>query len=307
MPSATRQRQAKPFVMPDQNPVVGIAFMLAAVTLLFPTMNTAVKYLTAEGYPYGQVVWARYVGHLVFMMIVFMPRQGLSLFRTARPGVQLMRSFLLFACTAMYFYALQYIDLTVAASISFTSPIIVTALSFAILGERVGIRRLAAVIVGFAGAMIIIRPGGEAFHWAMLLVVANTFSYAFYQLLTRKMAFNDNPETTNTLTAVVGALVSSFFLIDGVVLPDNFMDGAMFAGIGVLGGVGHYMVARSFQFAEASVVAPFSYGQLIGATILGFLVFGTLPDAWTGVGAVIVAGSGLYIAARERKKAVKAD
>lgn len=288
--------------MPDQNPLVGIAFMLAAVTLMFPTMNTAVKYLTAEGYPFGQVVWARYAGHLVFMMIVFMPRQGLSLFRTARPGVQLMRSFLLFACTAMYFYALQFIDLTVAASISFTSPIIVTALSFAVLGERVGVRRLCAVIVGFAGAMIIIRPGGEAFHWAMLLVVANTFCYAFYQLLTRKMAFNDNPATTNTLTAVVGAVVSLLFLLDGVVLPDSLLHWGMFAGVGVLGGFGHYMVARSFQFAEASVVAPFSYGQLIGATILGYLVFGTLPDIWTGVGAIIVAGSGLYIAYRERRR-----
>lgn len=289
--------------MPDQNPLIGIAFMLAATIVMFPTMNTAVKYLTAHGYPYGQVVWARYAGHLVFMMVVFMPRQGLSLFRTARPGVQLMRSFLLFACTAMYFYALQFIDLTVAASISFTSPIVVTALSFVVLGERVGVRRLGAVVVGFAGAMIIIRPGGEAFHWAMLLVVANTFSYAFYSLLTRKMAFNDNPETTNTLTAVVGAVVSSFFLINGFVLPQTPLHWLMFAGIGVLGGLGHYMVARAFQFAEASVVAPFSYGQLIGATILGFLVFGTLPDAWTGVGAVIVAGSGLYIASRERKKA----
>ncbi|WP_417518915.1 DMT family transporter [Minwuia sp.] len=285
-----------------RSPVVGIGFMLLAVTVMFPTMNASVKYLAAEGYPYGQIVWARYFGHLVFMIVAFMPMHGWGLFRTEKPVSQGIRSFLLFACTALYFYAIQFVDLTVAASISFTSPILVTALSVPFLGEKVGFRRWMAVIVGFAGAMIIIRPGGTAFHWAILLIVANTVSYAFYQLLTRKLASNDNPETTITLTAVFGAIVSSFFLIYGVEMPRNGLHWLMFIGLGALGGFGHYMVVKAFQYTEASVVAPFSYGQLVGATFFSFVLFDTFPDKWVWIGAAIVVASGLYIASREQKR-----
>lgn len=285
-----------------ESPLLGIGFMLLAVTFMFPTMNASVKYLAAEGYPYGQLVWARYFGHLVFMVIAFMPLHGWALFKTERPVIQGVRSFLLFACTALYFYAIQFIDLTVAASISFTSPILVTALSAPILAEKVGIRRWMAVIVGFAGAMIIIRPGGSAFHWAMLLVIANTVSYAFYQLLTRKIASNDNPETTITLTAVFGAIAATFFLIDGMEMPRNTLHWGIFLAMGALGGFGHYLVVKAFQYTEASVVAPFSYGQLIGATFFSFVLFDTFPDQWTWIGAAIVVGSGLYIASRENMK-----
>ncbi|WP_416896230.1 MAG: DMT family transporter [Minwuia sp.] len=284
-----------------ESPMVGIAFMLMAVTVMFPTMNAAVKYLAAEGYPYGQIVWARYFGHLVFMVIAFMPMHGWALFRTERPGVQGIRSLLLFGCTALYFFAIQHIDLTVAASISFTSPILVTALSVPFLGEKVGVRRSIAVVIGFIGAMIIIRPGGTAFHWAMLLVVLNTVCYAFYQLLTRKIASADNPETTITMTAVVGAVISSFFLINGMEMPHSVLHWVMFVGLGALGGFGHYMVVKAFQYTEASVVAPFSYGQLVGATFFGYVMFGTFPDEWVWVGAAIVVASGVYIASREQK------
>jgi len=285
-----------------ESPLVGITFMLMATMVMFPTMNASVKYLAAEGYPYGQIVWARYFGHLVFMVVAFMPMRGWQLFRTERPVIQGVRSFLLFACTALYFFAIQHIDLTVAASISFTSPILVTALSVPFLGEKVGIRRWLAVTVGFAGAMIIIRPGGEGFHWAMLLVVLNTVCYAFYQLLTRKIASNDNPETTITLTAVFGAIAASFFLLNGMMMPVSALHWAIFIGMGALGGFGHYMVVKAFQYTEASVVSPFSYGQLVGATFFSFVLFDTFPDQWTWIGAAIVVASGLYIASREQKK-----
>jgi len=277
--------------------------MLIAVTVMFPTMNAAVKYLGAAGYPYGQIVWARYFGHFAFMVIAFMPMHGWALFKTERPVAQGIRSVLLFACTALYFYAIQFVDLTVAASISFTSPILVTALSVPFLGEKVGIRRWAAVMVGFAGALIIIRPGGDGYHWAMLLLIGNTICYAFYQLLTRKLAGNDNPETTITLTAVVGAIVATFFLIDGMAWPVSIWHWIIFIGIGAIGGFGHYMVVKAFQFTEASVVAPFSYGQLVGATFFGYILFDNFPDHWTWIGAAIVMLSGLYIASREQGKA----
>lgn len=284
-----------------RNPLIGIGFMLVAVVFMFPANNASVKYLAAEGYPFGQILWSRYFGHLVFMLIAFLPMHGLALFKTERPLIQGIRSFLLFWCTGIYFFAIQYIDLTVAAAISFLSPIVVTALSVPFLGEKVGIRRWIAVMVGFAGAMIIIRPGGSAFHWAMLLVIVNTVSYAFYQLLTRKIASDDNPETTITLTAVCGAVVATFFLLDGMEVPRSVVHWGIFAALGALGGFGHYLVVKALQYSEASVVAPFSYGQLVGATFFGFVMFDTLPDHWTWIGAGIVVASGLYIAARERK------
>jgi drug/metabolite transporter (DMT)-like permease len=281
--------------------LIGIAFMLTAAMVMFPANNAGVKYLAAEGYPFGQIIWARYAGHMIYMVIAFLPMHGWALFRTERPMIQAARSFLLFWCTALYSYAIQFIDLTAAASISFTTPIIVTALSVPLLGEKVGMRRWMAVLAGFAGAMIIIRPGGTAFHWAMLLVVVTTISYAFYQLLTRKIAGNDNPETTITLSAVFGAVIATALLFNGMEMPRNLLHWGIFAALGAFGGFGHYMVVKALQYSAASVVAPFSYGQLIGATFFGFVLFDSLPDRWTWVGAAIVAASGLYIASRERK------
>ncbi|GJL86418.1 MAG: hypothetical protein DHS20C03_01270 [Minwuia thermotolerans] len=280
--------------------MTGILFMCLAISM-FPPMNATVKYLGEQGYPYGQVVWARYAGHFVFMVLAFAPRFGMSLFITHRPGVQGMRSLLLFACTALYFYALQYVDLTLAASISFTSPILLTALSVPFLGEKVGARRWIAVFIGFAGALIIIRPGHAEFHWATLLLIGNTICYAFYQVLTRKISAEDTPETTITYTALVGCIIASFLLINGMEMPRSTWHWFLFISMGALGGFGHYFVVKAFQHARASVVAPFGYGQLIGATLLGYFVFGTFPDQWTWIGAAIIVCSGLYIVYREQK------
>lgn len=280
--------------------LTGIFYMLAAVSL-FPLMNATVKYLGAQGYPVGEVIWARYVGHLVVVTLFFMPRHGIRIVRTDRPGLQLLRSALLFISTAVYFYAVQYLDLTVAASISFTGPIMLTALSVPVLGEHVGIRRWIAVVVGFCGALVIIRPGGDSFHWAMLLVVLNAFVYAFYQLLTRKAA-SEPPQTSIIWSAVVGAVVASFLLIDGVVAPRTGLHWLLFLSMGFIGGFGHFFVVKAFQNAQASVVSPFSYFQLVGATVLGYTLFGHIPDRWTWTGAAIIVGSGLYITWRERKR-----
>lgn len=280
--------------------VTGILFMCLAISM-FPPMNATVKYLGEQGYPYGQIVWARYAGHFAFMVIAFAPRYGRSLFVTHRPGVQAIRSLLLFSCTALYFYALQYVDLTLAASISFTSPILLTALSVPFLGEKVGMRRWVAVAIGFGGALIIIRPGGTEFHWATLLVVANTICYAFYQVLTRKISAADTPETTITYTAMVGCIIASVLLVNGVEVPRSAWHWILFISMGALGGFGHYFVVKAFQHANASVLAPFGYGQLIGATLLGYFIFDTFPDQWTWIGASIIVGSGLYIVYRERK------
>ncbi|MCG8689944.1 MAG: DMT family transporter [Minwuiales bacterium] len=276
----------------------GILFMVLAVSL-FPFLNSGVKYL-AEDYGTAQIVWARYAGHFLFMLVVFLPSNGRSLFATSRPGLQIVRSILLFTSTVFYFTALAYVAIPTAASISFTGPLMVTALAVPLLGEYVGPRRWAAVLIGFVGALIIIRPGLGETHWATTLVLGSAASYALYQILTRKVAGHDNPSTTITYAAIVGVTVASLGLpfVD-LKMPANTIDWLVFASLGLTGGLGHWCVVKAFQYAPVPVVSPFGYGQLIGATILGYAIFGDFPDLWTWVGAAIIVGSGLYITYRE--------
>jgi len=286
-----------PHSSPSQDAIRAILFMALAINLL-PFMNVAAKYLSAD-YHTVQVVWARYAGHLVFVLAMFMPRRGFALLKASRPGIHITRSILMFAATVCFFTALRFIDVPTASAINFTSPLIVTALAAPFLGEAVGLRRWSAVAVGFAGALIIIRPGGGETHWAMLLVFCTALFYATYQIFTRKFSAADPPETSITLIAIVGAVISSVALPFYWVMPHSLLDAALFALLGLIGGLGHYFVIRAFQYGEASVLAPFNYGQLVMAIALSFVVFGTFPDLWTFVGAGIIISSGLYITYRE--------
>lgn len=282
--------------------LIAFLFMGVSITLL-PFMNVAAKYLSVE-YPTTQILWARYTGHLVFMMAMFMPRHGLGLLRATRPGVHIVRSLLMFVSTVCFFTALRWIPVPTASAINFTGPLIVTALAAPMLGETVGPRRWAAVAVGFAGAMIIIRPGGADTHWAMLLVLVTALSYALYQVVTRKTSSVDTPETSITYIAVVGAALSSIVVPFDWVTPHSALHLGLFCLLGLIGGVGHYFIIRAFQLGEASLLAPFAYGQLIMATVLSWLVFETFPDLWTFVGAGVIVASGLYITYRESRRKV---
>lgn len=277
-----------------------VLFMLLAINLL-PFMNVAAKFLSGD-YHTVQVVWARYTGHLLFVMIMFMPRRGLSLLKATKPGIHIIRSMLMFLATVCFFTALRFIDVPVASAINFTSPLIVTALAAPFLGEAVGIRRWTAVAIGFAGALIIIRPGGGEAHWAMVLVLGTALCYATYQIYTRKFSAADPPETSITYIAIVGAVISSVALPFYWVTPVSIVDGLLFALLGFIGGLGHYFVIRAFQHGEASLLSPFNYGQLVMAIVLSYFVFGTFPDLWTFVGGGIIISSGLYITYRETRQ-----
>lgn len=268
---------------------------------MFPVLNASVKLLSAD-YNTVMVVWARYAGHLCLMLLVFVPRHGFRVFRTQRLGSQVLRSLLLFASTSFYFTALIFLPLTTAAAIGFTAPFIVTALSPAMLGERVGPRRWIAVIIGFTGALVIIRPGLEGTHWAALLVVASASCYALYQLITRKLANTDSGATTITYTALVGAFAASIAVPYFWQLPIQPLHWLLFFACGLFGGFGHYFVVRSLQYAEASLVTPFTYAQLIGATVFGYFLFADFPDTWTWTGAGAIVACGIYIAYRERQR-----
>ena len=285
-----------------QNVAKGILFMCLAI-LIMPMMNSMAKALTVD-YPLFMVVWARAAGHFVSMALVFWPGRGWRLFKTAKLGMQLARSAVMFASNCSYIAALSTVALATASAIMFTAPLMVTALSQPFLGERVGIRRWSAVIVGFLGALIIIRPGldtptFDATGWGLILLMFSAASFAIYQILTRKLSERDSAETMNVYMPLVGTVVLSCAMPFIIVLPLSVADWALFISVGVFGGFTQYFVTKSLEQAPASVVSPYLYGELLIAAILGFAIFGDFPDLWTWVGAGVIAASGVYIAYRE--------
>lgn len=290
----------KPASPSRQKILRGIFFMCLAVALM-PVMNAIAKALGGE-YPLSQVVWARFAFHFAFMALLFWPRRGWRLLHTSQPLIQFGRSAIMFASNWLFITALTTVALATASAIMFTAPLIVTALSVPFLGERVGPRRWAAVAVGFVGALIVIRPAGAALDIGQLLALGSAISFGLYQILTRKVAAVDPPETQILYTALIAAIVMSAVIPFDFVIPCVPLHWVLFAALGMIGGVTQYFVVRALQCAPAATVSPYLYGELIGATILGYALFGEFPDGWTWVGAAIIVASGLYVAYRESRR-----
>ena len=280
----------------QESPGRGILWMLAT-GICFVSMDALSKHLSQD-LPVPQVVWARYVFHLLILALVLGPRLPRSL-RTQRLGLQFLRSLLLLGATGLVFTALRFIPLADASAILFVAPIIVTALSMPLLRERVGAHRWASVVVGFLGALVIIRPGSAAMDPAALLALGGAGCYAVYQIATRILSATDAPLTTLAYSASVGVLVSSAVVPFFWVMPSPGQWIAMM-GLGLFGGLGHFALINALRAAPAATVAPFGYVNLLWAMLFGYAIFGDLPDSWTLAGAAIVAGSGLYIVRRER-------
>ncbi len=274
---------------------------MCIAAILFPLLNSSVKYL-GQHYPLPEVFWARYAGHVIYCLVAFLPRYGRSLFVSRRPGVQLMRAILLFAASACYFLGLRTVELPTASAITFVGPIIVTALAVPMLGERVGLRRWTAVMFGFFGALVIIRPGLQVMQWGAILVLLDALFYALYQLLSRKIGSQDPAAVSITLAGVGGVVFSTFLLpFSEIRMPTGWVDIAVFSFLGLWGLLGHYFVVKAYQWGNAAVVAPVAYLELVGATFIGWMLFRDFPDVWTWVGAAIIMASGLYIIYREHR------
>lgn len=279
-----------------QNIPLGIGLLLIAVALF--TMGEAIVKTLARDYDITQIVWARYVFHALVTYTVFSRARLGQLVRTTRPGLHVARSALMLGATALFFSSLRFLALADAIAISFIGPLLVTALSIPLLGERVGIRRWAAICVGFAGVLVIIRPGMGVMHWAAILPLGTAVCYAFYQILTRMASRSDTTQTSLFWMSAFGVLVSSvavpfFWRTPGAV------DWALMAALGTVYGLGHYLLIRGLEIAPASKLSPFLYTQIVWATIMGFIVFGQFPDAPTLTGAAIVIASGIYVWWRE--------
>ena len=278
----------------------GIFFMLCAA-VAFPFLNTTAKYLSRD-FPTPEVIWARSLGHLVFVMIMFTPKRGLSLFATQHLKFQLIRSVLLLASTVCFFTAISFIPLADASAISFTGPLIVAGLSVPVLHERVGASRWLVIALGFVGALIVIRPGANVAHWGSILVLFSALFYAFYQILTRIVGASDPPETSVSYSALVGTLVMCAVVPFYWKPPQDLYTLVIFCLLGVFGGLGHYFVARAYLWGPASAISPFNYAQLIGMVILGYWIFGDVPSMWTLGGSALIVASGLYIVLGEAKQ-----
>lgn len=291
--------QTPSFKGADQ-PLRGIALICLAV-LLFSTHDAVSKYLSAF-YPIVMVVWARYVVHTLLMLVVFVPRTGLSaVVRTRRPLLQLARALCLIGVSLLFTTGLRYIPLAEATAVMFLAPLLVTALSVPLLGEQVTRSQWAAVIAGFVGVLIVVRPGGALFSPAILLPLAAAFCFGCYQLLTRKLAATDSPTTSNFLTGIFNSLIMTALVPFFWTIP-SFGHALFMVCLGTCGMLGHLLLTQAFKHASPALLAPFSYGQILFAGLFGYLIFDHSPDVYGVVGIGIICFSGLAVAWVQRRK-----
>lgn len=272
----------------------GILLLVAAVST-FSVLDTIAKYLSAT-YPVPMIVWARYVFHVLFMLFVLGHGVRWGLVRSRRPGLQVTRGLVLAASSMFFFSALARLPIAEASAITFVSPLLLTAMSVWFLRERVRLSAWVAVCIGFVGVLIIVRPGGAVFQPAALLALATAACFASYQLLTRKLAGVDSTIATLFIGAVVGTAVMSAVVPFFWKPPESAWHALLFVVMGILGAAGHFVLIRAFEYAPASVLAPFVYAQLVMVLLLGYLVFGAFPDAASLAGMAIIVASGVWIA-----------
>jgi drug/metabolite transporter (DMT)-like permease len=277
----------------------GIGLMIAAVTL-FSFLDTLAK-LSSQRVPTVEVVWFRYAIHFALAMVFLNPWRSRSAWRTSRPMAQLARAGLLTLCTGLNFLALRYLQLVETVTIQFLAPLCIAVLSVIFLKETVGARRWAAIAVGFAGILVVTRPGLVEVHWAVLLSLASVVSSAGYFIMTRSLAMTESSGSMLLVIAAFPTVLLLPWLYATWVTPPDLLTWMMLAGTGVFGALGHFLLILAHRHVPASVLAPFSYTQIIGMVTLGYLVFGHVPSPWTFAGASIIIASGLYLLAEERR------
>jgi drug/metabolite transporter (DMT)-like permease len=280
--------------------LTGIALMCGAVAC-FSVLDTGAKYL-ATHMDVLQVVWVRYTAAFLLTLAISNPVRTPRLMVTSRPFLQVGRALLLLGSTTSNFLALQYLQLDQALAITFSAPFLVAVLSGPLLGEWVGWRRWAAICTGFAGVLVVTRPGFGGIHPAALLSFTNALCLALYGICTRILARTDSNQTTLFYSNAVGAALMLPILPLVWTNPTHPGHIVLMLMVGALGSLGHYLLIAGHRHAPASLLAPFVYTQIGWVVILGYLVFGHVPNGWTLAGAALAVGSGLYILHRERMR-----
>jgi drug/metabolite transporter (DMT)-like permease len=308
-PAAAARLDSAPFPLPEKKsaaptapsradrPFKGIALMLVS-TIFLGTSDVTAKYLSAT-LPSIEIAWIRFLVFALIMMPAMMPGSPLYALQTNRLGLHLMRGAALLGSSLFFISGLRFLPIAEASATGFVAPLFVTALSIVFLGEKVGLRRWIATAVGLIGVLIILRPGTGAFHPAAFFPLVSALAWACTLIMTRMMSGTERVITTMTYSSIAGLVILSA-LVPLVWVTPTWHDIAFGILIGVASTAGQWIVVLAFRYADASVLAPFSYTQLLWVSILGFLVFGEVPDVWTIVGAALIVSSGLYTAHRER-------
>jgi drug/metabolite transporter (DMT)-like permease len=307
-PSAARLDSA-PLPLPEKKPAArtaparadrplrGIALILAS-TVFLGTSDVTAKYLSAT-LPSIEIAWIRFLTFALIMVPAMLPGSPLYALPSDRRGLQLVRGAALLASSLLFISGLRFLPIAEASATSFVSPLFVTALSIFFLGESVGLRRWLATATGLIGVLIILRPGSGAFHPAAFFPLVSALAWACTLIMTRMLSGKEAAITTMTYSSLAGIGILSV-LVPLVWVAPSWHDILFGIFIGIASTAGQWIVVLAFRYADASVLAPYSYTQLLWVSMLGFIVFGEVPDVWTVTGAVFIVASGLYTAHRER-------
>ena len=285
---------------PAENKPLGIALILMT-TLVFAFSDAVAKLMVARISPI-EVSWIRSVVVILITLPIAYWRAGPAIFRPAHPWRQILRGTAVTLSSLCYLFGLTFLPLADASAINFIWPVLITVLSVVFLGEKVGVRRMLATLLGFVGMVLIIRPGSSTFQMAALFPIGAAVLWALASVMTRSMTSTDPPETTILWSSAVMLVGTSFALPFFWVTP-TWQEIALGVIVGFSSAVGHALVVFAYERASASTLAPFAYLQLVWATLLGYLLFSTIPDRWIFAGAGLIVVSGLYTAHRERVRA----
>ncbi len=271
--------------------------------LIFSFIDASAKWMGLLGMPVLVIAFLRYIGHFAISLgLVLKSGMSFSSFRTPKFGLVVLRALFILACTGLNFASVRYLPLTLTSTILFTSPLIVCALSGPLLGEKVGIWRWGAIVVGFVGLVIAIRPFDTTFHWAIILSVINAISFALYIITTRKLSGDVDSNIMQFYAAAAGLTLLAPFAVLQWQNPGSLSNWSILLAMGVWGWLGHEFVTRAHSYAGATALTPFSYSYLIYVTIWSTLLFNQWPDVWTVIGGAVIISTGLFIWFREQRE-----
>ena len=284
----------------SKNRQIGILFVSIA-TMFFTGLDASSKWLL-QFMPLLQIVWLRFVFHSIMSVLLLSPKFGLTIFKVKNLKLQLLRAGMLCTITALYFGALQYLQLAESSAINFSVPILVAVISSVLMKDHLPLNQWLAIGTGFIGVLVILNPFGHSFHPAMFLALGGAIIYAFFNILTRKVAASDHPATTQLMSAVGPAILLTPFALPTWQSPSDGFQWLIIVGMGVFGFGGHYLLALAYRYAKANTLSPYSYQQIIYMTLVGMIVFNQSPGFNVVIGALIVLGSGLYLILQEIRK-----
>jgi drug/metabolite transporter (DMT)-like permease len=282
--------------------LAGIGFVILSVAC-FAILDTTTKHISAS-MPILLALWFRYLIQAVFSTVFFLPKRGMSLFKTEHPKFQMVRGALLFGSSLCAFFGLKYLPVGEFTAIASITPLVVTLMGALSLGEKVRKLRWALVLGAFAGTMVIVRPGSQHFDWVLIFPLVLILTNSGFQLLTSRMARTEDPVTMNVLTGWVGTALGAFLLPFVWELPTEWFVWAQLLLMGSFATVGHYLLILAFSKAPAAVLTPYFYTQIVFAMLGGWLIFDHMPDHWTlvGIGVVTLCGAlGAWLTVRESR------